>query len=532
MVAQRVSDVLKEQVTLELESIDRLYLNGYVPQVQYIGGVRRFLNQQMGARYRSTTAIAPLTKRFVESVDRFTDEQGVDLINFRKGQRKDDVAREYLDRFEYDEGLLFVGKAQEKTAVPRTIKKTDADGKKYPWIVPGSAMVNHYYFYILDRDFGPLFIKICSYFPYSIKVCLNGHEWLKRQLAQRRLSFEALDNGILKAASPGKVQGIARQLNPTRIRAVFHKWLSRLPQAYRSKDFRAGYRYDLSILQAEFALTQVLDRPRTGRVLFEEIIRENLDLGRPDRVQLIFSRRVSSRTPRSFRTRVITRGVIPSLRVQYKHSGIKQYYKEDRALRTETTINDTRDFGIGKRLHNLPALRQVGFQANRRLLDVQMTSHDCTVGHETLESLNQPVTWKGQRASALKLGDSRITAVLQALTLFSLGPSGFTNRNLREHVAQLLGLDPAQYKPGRMTYELRRLRLHGLIQRIPRTHRYRVTERGLRVAFFYSRAASRLLRPTLSIQPLRNTGPPISSHLLKLERAFDEFLKRIHLVAA
>ena len=142
----------------------------------------------------------------------------------------------------------------------------------------------------------------------------------------------------------------------------------------------AGYRYDISILQAEFSLTQVLDRPHTGRVFFEEVIRENLDIGRPDHVQLIFDRWITKKTPGRFRTRVITDGVTPSLHIDYKRSRIKQYHKEGLALRTETTINDPHDFGIGKRLSNLPALRRIGFQANRRLLDVQRISQDCAVG--------------------------------------------------------------------------------------------------------------------------------------------------------
>ena len=118
-------------------------------------------------------------------------------------------------------------------------------------------------------------------------------------------------------------------------------------------------------------MTQVLDRPVTGRVFFEEVIGENLDIGRPSQVQLIFDRRINKKTPGRFRTRVITEGVVPSLHVDYKSTRIKQYHKEGRALRTETSINNTRDFGIGKLLKNLPALRQVGFQANRRLLHVQ-----------------------------------------------------------------------------------------------------------------------------------------------------------------
>lgn len=126
--------------------------------------------------------IAPMSQRFVDAMERFAETEGVDLVTFEKGQRKDDLAQAYLAAFDRDEGVLFIGKAQEKASVFRTDKRRDAAGKTYPWINRATAMPDHYYVYILDRDFGPLFIKFCSYFPYAAKLCLNGHEWLKRQL--------------------------------------------------------------------------------------------------------------------------------------------------------------------------------------------------------------------------------------------------------------------------------------------------------------------------------------------------------------
>jgi hypothetical protein len=216
------------------------------------------------------------------------------------------------------------------------------------------------------------------------------------------------------------------------------------------------------------------------------VIHENLDLGNPGQVQLIFNRRVTRRTPGRFRTRVITEGVTPSLHIDYKHSKIKQYHKEGRALRTETTINDTRDFAIGKRLKNLPALREVGFAANRRLLDVQQLSHDCHVGEATFQQLQRPVTVDSQRASALRFGDDTVQAVLQALLVLSILSPGFKQKELKERLALLLGLDPSTITQGKMTYQLRRLRLHGFIQRLPRKHRYQVTTFGLRIALFYT----------------------------------------------
>jgi hypothetical protein len=263
------------------------------------------------------------------------------------------------------------------------------------------------------------------------------------------------------------LQQLLDGLDEVGIEAVVRKWFARLPHPFTAADRAAGYRYELSILQAEFARTQVFDRPLSGRHLFEEIIRENLDLGRPEQVSLIFQRRITKRTPGRFATRVITQGVTPSLHISYKSTKIKQYFKEERALRTETTINNSRDFAIGRRLHNLPALRAIGFAANRRVLEVERISQDCQLGEAVFDQVIRPQVVDGQRASALAFGDGRAMALLQALCLFILLPEGFRNATLRQHVAEFMGETPERYGPGRMTYDLRRLRLHGLIERIP-----------------------------------------------------------------
>ena len=177
---------------------------------------------------------------------------------------------------------------------------------------------------------------------------------------------------------------------------------------------------------------------------------------------MIFQRQVRRNTRGRFRTRVLTEGVTPSLHVDYKHSRIKQYHKEGRALRTETTVNDPGDFRLRKRLHNLPALRRVGFQANRRLLDVQRISQDCALGEDAFRRINEPAVVDGQRASALPFADVTVQALLTALLVFRLLPRGFSNRDLREHWAPLLGRTPQSISPGQMTYHLRRLRLHGI----------------------------------------------------------------------
>jgi hypothetical protein len=523
MIAQSVADILNHHVKLSVEGIDRMYLNVYVPWLQTEQGVVQFFRGHRGQPLPSAALMSPISRSFVAKLEGFVAQHEIPLVQFRRGQRKDEVMAEHLRHFQYDEGVVFVGKAQEKTPVFRTEKRrSPTTGRPYPWIVKSTAMVNHYYVYAVDRNFGPFFLKFCTYFPFNAKLCLNGHEYARRQLAQKGIAFEALDNGILSCAEPERVQKICDGLSAEKIDGFLRKWLRLLPHPFTGADRKAGYRYDISILQAEFSLTQVLDRPVHGRLFFEQVIRENLDLGRPQEVQLIFNRKITRRTPGRFRTRVVTQDVTPSLNVYYKNARIKQYHKENRALRTETTINNSYDFGVGKRLHNLPKLREIGFAANRRLIELERLSHDCMLTEDTFRTINGPVAANRQRASGLRFADPHAHALLQALILFRQIAQGFRSADLRHHLAALSGRDPESLSQGAITYQLRRLRLHGLIERLPKSFRYRVTEFGFRAALFFTRVYNRILRPGLAaaLPNLRAVDAP-------LKRAFDHIDTRV-----
>jgi len=522
MVAQSVAGILGNHVRLSVEGIDRMYLNVYVPRLQREKDVAWFFRGHRQQPFASSALMAPMSRRFVAALERYARTHEIEVVQFRPGERKDEVMAERLQRFEWAEGVVFIGKAQEKAPAFRTIKRRDGQGRSWPWIVRSTAMVNQYYVYAIDRDFGPFFLKFSSYFPYNAKLCLNGHEYAKRQLAKEGIAFEALDNGILTCADPARLQAICDGLSAAKIDALLRKWLRRLPHPFTAADRRAGYRYDISILQAEFSLTQVLDRPDHGRLFFEQVIRENLDLGRPDQVQLIFGRRIIRTTPGRFRTRILTKSVTPSLHVDYKHTRIKQYHKEGRALRTETTINDARDFKIGKRLVNLPALRRIGFAANRRLLNLERLSHDCMLAEASFQAIERPVQRDGQRASGLRFADPKVHHLWHALLLFRLLVDGFRSADLRQHLADLHGQSADAIGRGAITYQLRRLRLHGMIERLPNSHRYCVTDLGWRTALFFTRTYNRLLRPGLAA-----IVPRHAADIIPLRRAFDALDRRI-----
>jgi hypothetical protein len=524
-----VAELQRENITFELKAIDRMYFNAYVPQLTSAAGVASYFRHYKGHRFASTKDAVEMSTAFKRNILDFAEANAIPIIRFSKGQRKDDIMQKRLRKFKGSEGVLFIGIAQEKATVPRTVRKRFGPGDgTIPWIDYTTALVNFYYFYAVDKDFGPFFIKFCSYFPYTSKLCLNGHEYLKRQLALRGVDFEPLDNGLLSCTDPRLAQRLADEFNEKKIEGFFRKWLAKLPHPFPAADRNAGYRYQLSILQSEYSLTQVWDRPRHGREFFEEVIRENIDLGRPENVQLIFARKMQKKTAADgrCRTRIVTQGVIPSLHVYYKNTHLKQYHKtcaKGAALRTETTINNTYDFQVGRLLKNLPQLREIGFAANHRMLEVEKASHDCRIGAAAFQNLQTPATVDGQRASALRFGDARVQALFAVLMLLCLQVEGFRNRQLCPLLAQMLGLPETDIRPGRMSYELRRLRLHGLIERIEKSHRYRLTPMGLATVVFYQRTYARIIRPGLSILQGRPTDPPkpLASALYKLIHEID-----------
>ena len=215
-----VADVIASHVTLELESLDRVYLNVYQPKLQTPRAVFHFLREHFGEGAVSSHKMKAMSERFLDSIDDYAIEHEIPVISFEKGQRKEDVAAEYLATFLGTEGVLFIGKAQEKVRTFRTEGRRNKRGETYPWIIDSTAMVNQYYFYAVDEDFGPFFLKYSSYFPYGAKLCFNGHEYLKRHLAKEGIGYEELANGILTCDNPRRMQNLANGLTPRSHRAI------------------------------------------------------------------------------------------------------------------------------------------------------------------------------------------------------------------------------------------------------------------------------------------------------------------------
>ena len=500
-----IRDLLQGHVTLQLQSLDRLYLNGYVAHLQHGAGLVRFLSQHRGNPIASPALLGHISGQFVANVRDFARNHQIPLFPFRAQESKDQRAHQLRRQRAVRDAVVFIGVAQEK-AYAFSARRLPGAPVRFEFNRNKSVLPNYYYFYLDDSQWGESFLKVCSYAPWGLKLYLNGHEWLKRQLAQEGIGFEALDNGFLSSQDPKRLQELADSLGPAQVQSFLAKWQDRLPLPLSASDRAAGYDYKLSVRQLEVSLTQIMDRPVAGRQFFEEVIRDNLDLGRPDRVQLIFPRKIIRTTPGSFRTRILREGVHPSLHVSYKHFDLKQYYKEGRGLRTEGTFHDPGDFGLNKGIENLPSLKELGHQINQRLLEVERISQNCGLSAGSIQRVVQPtVTQDGQRAPGLKFGDPRVMALMLVLCQFSSSVmEGLRNRQLRRQVTSLLGVSMEQYSSGQASYDLRRLVRKGLLCRALNSQRYDVTPYGWKLARLYARLEARIFRPALTAM----NGPP------------------------
>ena len=299
-----------------------------------------------------------------------------------------------------------------------------------------------------------------------------------------------------------------------------------IPTPFTDDDKEAGYFWELSMRQVEVSRTLVFDDPRRARSFFESLVQDNVGIGRPHEVHAIFGRdRRGRSTAQPFGTRIFSPGTEVKMDFRYKHSRVKQYLKEGRALRFETVINKPKDIGILSRLEHLPELIEKTRQVK---LMIERAGQSCAIGSALYERIHQPRTNGGQRTGALRFGDQRAMALAGALCHHLPAVTGFTNKSLRGLVTGHLGQD---YSTNKMSYDLRRLRLHGLIQRVPRKNTYMLTPDGIRVAVFYTKLQNRLLRPLLDADK-----PPakieIRRALKTLETAVNDYIHNSRLSPA
>jgi len=532
-----VPELLDGHTALDVECLDRIYLNGYVPALQVGGQVVAFLHDHLGMRIASPAVLEQIGTRFRQAVGRFAEVNDIPVVKFAKGARKIDVVRPLLQRAARGgrAQVAAIGWAQEFQPV-WTARKRCTDPARPPQFsfVMTQRRVTCYYFYLHDEDFGPAFIKVCAYFPYPVKVWVNGHEWAKRQLARAGIGFTELSNGFASCQDPAALQALCDRLGPGTITVFFERWMSRIPLPLTAADRAAGYWWELSMRQVEVSRTLVLNAPRHARAFFEALIADNLDLGRPEHVEILFKRSPRGRKTASpaggvFKTAIDRNNNGVTINAFWRHSRVKQYLKDGRALRIETVVNSPDDLGVACRLHHLGELQSRARAINARLLETEKAGQGCVFDSPAFARISQPtLTGDGRRAPGLRFGDPRVLALAGALANTLCTVTGITSKSLRALMTALLG---APYTANQASYDLTRLTRNDLIRKVPHRNLYTLTPDGLKFAIFYTKVHDRLLRPLLAAdQP---PAPPVIGAALRIiDRHIDNRLADTRLPTA
>jgi hypothetical protein len=515
---QTLAKVCESAVAFTYRSIDRLILNAYIPTRQTPGAVAWFLREVCGTPILSPVLFKRLTDRFVAAVERLAAEHRIPVLRPRGRLRPGAVAQLALRRAARANrwGVVAIVVHQESA---RVFAGYHAGGRASHFRVKEDRrLVNHYYFYLRDREYGEGFVRISAYLPFQTRIWLNAHGYLAARLRRRQIAVQTLDNCVVEVADPSALAQTAQQFDAHLVEQIARRWLAWVPDPLTPAERAAGYPTHLSIYQAEFSDNVIFHRTHVLNRVYEELLRDHLHLGRPDMLKVVFDRQIRKTTPSAFSTRVLRQGVVSCLKVFYKKSFLKQYTKGGRVLRTEVCVNDPRDFRIGKSLVHLGYLGSIAYHALTRFQKAQAVAVATALDRSTFERLVTPSQRGGQRVAGLRFGAPRAMRLLAALGCAGLTFKAFSHADLRAVLVDRLGGEPADCTPARLAYDLRKLRGKGLVRKAQGRNLYTLTDLGYRVALYFTKLHQRLLAPTLDgLDAAVRTALGASSH--RLDRA-------------
>ena len=520
----RLSEVLGARVQFRYTCLDRIVLHGYLTGLQRPEQVVYFFRDVVGVRCIDPAALQARTTAYRQWVERYTQEQGIPVLPAPKGVRKEDLVRPYYGRLGPKPGVACVLTSLEtsRTFLSYTPRRTPRSGNAdYRRIATGRKRFLHYYWYVWDPVLGPMSLRVATYLPFTITAYLNGHHFVSRRLHQQGVSLYQQDNAILRVGDPAALQAAADALSPAVLQARCDHWAAQLaPQFSAAERAAIDLRYRYSVAQVELATDVLFARPSPLPALFERAVELGVLLGGADRTSHLFGRQITRRYGGKLQTVLDRRNMgQPVLRSYYQTSFVKQYQKAETLLRTETCINDPYHLNVGRRLEHLPTLVERMAQTNQRYLDQQAELLASTVDQGDLAALAQPIQVGRRRVPGLRLQDDRLLRLLEGLLHPGTFVADWTTREVHARLLARHRLTEADYRLSQLRYDLGKLRAHGLVERLGRTRRYRLTTRGLKLGVLLVKLRTRLLGPltTLATAP---APPPPTTNASAVEAAF------------
>jgi len=484
-----------------LECFDRVILRGHLP----IAGVGYFstwlyskqiaLNmRQLSDGWWNFKHAAPWFADTLKAHARaLADKAGRPYRHLPRAERMEENARELAERDGITDGLVCVNGAMENCRTFRVHYGEDG-----PKVRSGQRVCLVIYYYWMDREFGLMHVKLQTWFPFTVQVYVNGHEWLARKLAARGIAFEKLDNAFVELADAKKASDCARGFWRRDWPKLLHRLASRVNPLLR--DWLAGQNYYWVIDQAEFS-TDVLFADKKGLASLRRALYQHaVDCFGAEQVMTFLGRKYSGRFHGEVRTHWRQREPGAAVKHWVKTNAIKMYDKAGRVLRIETVINQPNEFFVhrsllkndgrevvgwfemNKGVANLYRYAQVSQRANDRYLEALSVVNDLGVGQRELDCRCAPVSFQGRRRRSLQPLSCDDQALFRAVLRGEHTVRGFRNGEVAERLYGPKPKDPRERRrrSGRVSRRISLLRAHGLVAKYPRLRRYRVTHAGQR----------------------------------------------------
>jgi hypothetical protein len=526
----------QDSIRFSYSCFDRLILNGGIGCFQHSkrgGTIRWFLENRRHARRVCHAYFTQISGKYHEWIADYAHQQALDIVEPPKKIDGEDVRREqwvepYFQKLGSNHGVAVILKARESERIAWHYAKANS-------IEVAHRFVNLYYFYIHDAYLGRMFLRICPYFPFNIRVWINGHNWLAAQMQGEGIAFQKRDNLFTACAEPERLQELADAFAPGDILAPVEAWLAQLLPFFSAEERQDGFRHQLRFAQVEYCHNVIFHKQADAQRLFGRLLDANHSLGHPDKLAVVFGRSRCHPDTRTGQTVVkITKLRTPVISSGYQHTSIKQYVSNGAGLRTESaSYNLKKDLSINKDIQNLAKVRQVLDQANNRYLEVQQDVLASYVDRGQLQQLRQPsISPTGRRVPGLHIDDPRLMAVLQAILCFAylVGKGCFRIKDLIADAKKALG-DP-DYTVARLRYDLSKLRGKGMVTRLPRSQCYQISADGYRIGFFYLKLYQKMYAPLTSaiLAPVAADNYVLTRRQTKLDQLYvaaDNALQRL-----
>lgn len=482
---------------------DRIVLRGYYERLQRPENIVYFFHEVCDIGCITPAVLARRTEHYRKWVEGYARRRGIELVIAPKGVRKDEFVAQYYKRFRGGEGVVVILKSMEQgpTFISFEPRFAPPSGSDYRLIkrAPQKRFL-HYYFYILDPVMGPMSLRVGTYLPFTLGCIMNGHSYLAQALQREGVRFAKDGNAIIRCTEPDALIRLAAALDEQMIRARANYWAWRLAPSFTARERRrCKLQYEWSVAQIELAKDVIFKRRAPLRELFRRATEIGVGIGGATQTRNIFGRRIDRRYKGKLETVLDCKDEgQPVLRGYYKTSFVKQYEKGDRLLRTEACLNDPYHLGVGRKLENLSTLKDRLAPATDRYLEQQSELLDSTVNTGMLAQLAQPIVNGNKRIPGIKLHDQRVMRLLDVILHSGGIMNDWTTRDVHARLLARYRIQERDYTINQLRYDLNKLRGHGLVQRVGKSYRYRLTDNGIRRGVVLVKAHDRLLGPLLA----------------------------------